>query len=105
MAQLHVSPPPDASQTLQRCMSPFVAVVLVSCAINLLPFTGSALMLQAGAARLWGTQIVPGLPLEALIQTCKRTALSSLTKPVSDQLPRPWRDALRQQRPGQHTAV
>jgi hypothetical protein len=70
-------------------MNPFVVVALFSSVINLLPSTGSALMLQAEAVRLRGVKIEPGIPVEPFIQTGKRTALSSLTTPLSGQLPRP----------------
>jgi HlyD family secretion protein len=32
------------------------------------------------------------MPVEAFIQTGERTALSYLTKPISDQLMRSWRE-------------
>jgi HlyD family secretion protein len=43
-------------------------------------------------ARLSDNKLVPGMPVEAFIQTGERTALSYLTKPISDQLMRSWRE-------------
>ena len=43
-------------------------------------------------ARLQGLKLVPGMPVEAFIQTGERTALSYLVKPLSDQLSRAWRE-------------
>jgi HlyD family secretion protein len=43
-------------------------------------------------ARLQGLKLVPGMPVEAFIQTGERTALSYLMKPLSDQLSRAWRE-------------
>jgi HlyD family secretion protein len=42
-------------------------------------------------ARLHGLRLVPGMPVEAFIQTGQRTALSYLTKPLSDQITRAFR--------------
>jgi HlyD family secretion protein len=36
--------------------------------------------------------LVPGMPVEAFIQTGERTAISYLVKPFSDQLMRTWRE-------------
>jgi HlyD family secretion protein len=42
-------------------------------------------------ARLHGLRLVPGMPVEAFIQTGQRTALSYLMKPLSDQITRAFR--------------
>ena len=43
-------------------------------------------------ARLGGLKLVPGMPVESFIQTGERTALSYLTKPLTDQMARAWRE-------------
>jgi len=43
-------------------------------------------------ARLDGLKLVPGMPVEAFIQTGERTALSYLVKPISDQIKKAWRE-------------
>jgi HlyD family secretion protein len=43
-------------------------------------------------ARLSDRKLIPGMPLEAFIQTGDRTAISYLIKPISDQLMRSWRE-------------
>jgi HlyD family secretion protein len=43
-------------------------------------------------ARLGGLKLVPGMPLDAFIQTGERTAISYLIKPISDQLMKAWRE-------------
>ncbi|WP_346657714.1 HlyD family type I secretion periplasmic adaptor subunit [Bradyrhizobium sp. 160] len=43
-------------------------------------------------ARLNGLKLVPGMPVEAFIQTGERTALSYLVKPISDQILKAWRE-------------
>jgi len=43
-------------------------------------------------ARLSGARLVPGMPVEAFIQTGVRTAISYLVKPITDQLMRAWRE-------------
>ncbi len=43
-------------------------------------------------ARLHGLKLVPGMPVEAFIQTGQRTALSYLIKPLSDQITRAFRE-------------
>ncbi|WP_027576493.1 HlyD family type I secretion periplasmic adaptor subunit [Bradyrhizobium sp. WSM1743] len=43
-------------------------------------------------ARLEGLKLVPGMPVEAFIQTGERTALSYLVKPISDQIMKAWRE-------------
>jgi HlyD family secretion protein len=42
--------------------------------------------------RLKDLKLVPGMPVEAFVQTGERTALSYLVKPLSDQLSRAWRE-------------
>jgi HlyD family secretion protein len=42
-------------------------------------------------ARLGGLKLLPGMPLEAFIQTGDRTVLSYLTKPLTDQIARAFR--------------
>ena len=42
--------------------------------------------------RLSGLKLVPGMPVEAFIQTGERTAFSYLIKPMSDQLMKAWRE-------------
>jgi HlyD family secretion protein len=44
-------------------------------------------------ARLKGLKIVPGMPVEAFIQTGNRTVLSYLLKPLSDQVMRAFRES------------
>jgi len=46
----------------------------------------------AELARLDGHEILPGMPIEAFLQTGERTVLSYLTRPLSDQLRRAFRD-------------
>ncbi|MGB7770954.1 MAG: HlyD family efflux transporter periplasmic adaptor subunit, partial [Pseudolabrys sp.] len=43
-------------------------------------------------ARLGAVKLVPGMPVEAFIQTGERTAISYLIKPMSDQLMKAWRE-------------
>lgn len=43
-------------------------------------------------ARLEGHEILPGMPIEAFLQTGERTVLSYLTRPLTDQLRRAFRD-------------
>jgi len=43
-------------------------------------------------ARLQGLQLVPGMPVEAFIQTYSRTVLSYLVKPFHDQMARTFRE-------------
>jgi HlyD family secretion protein len=42
-------------------------------------------------ARLGGLKLLPGMPLEAFIQTGDRTVLSYLMKPMTDQIARSFR--------------
>ena len=42
--------------------------------------------------KLAGQRLVPGMPVEAFIQTGDRTVLSYLTKPLTDQVARAWKE-------------
>jgi HlyD family secretion protein len=46
---------------------------------------------EAEVARLGGLKLLPGMPLEAFIQTGDRTVLSYLMKPMADQIARAFR--------------
>ena len=46
----------------------------------------------AELARLEALKLVPGMPLETFIQTGSRTVISYLTKPLTDQVARAWRE-------------
>ena len=48
--------------------------------------------LPSELARLNGLKIIPGMPVEAFIQTGSRTALSYLIKPLTDQVMRAFRE-------------
>lgn len=57
-----------------------------------LSFYVTRIALRPGEAqRLDGKQLMPGMPVEAFIQTGERTALAYLVKPVKDQLMRAFR--------------
>ena len=43
-------------------------------------------------ARLGGLKLVPGMPVESFIQTEQRTVLSYLTKPLTDQTLKAFRE-------------
>ena len=43
-------------------------------------------------ARLGAVKLVPGMPVEGLIQTSPRTVMSYLVKPFHDQLTRAFRE-------------
>jgi HlyD family secretion protein len=43
-------------------------------------------------ARLGDVKLIPGMPVEAFVQTGERTLLSYLVKPLSDQLKRAFRE-------------
>jgi HlyD family secretion protein len=47
---------------------------------------------DAEIARLRGLKIIPGMPVEAFIQTGSRTVMSYLVKPLTDQIMRSFRD-------------
>ena len=48
---------------------------------------------DAEVARLHGLKIIPGMPVEAFIQTESRTMLSYLIKPLRDQVMRTFRES------------
>jgi HlyD family secretion protein len=48
---------------------------------------------DAELARLKGLKVVPGMPVEAFIQTDTRTALSYFLKPLTDQVMRTFRES------------
>jgi HlyD family secretion protein len=48
---------------------------------------------EAQIARLKDLKIIPGMPVEAFIQTGSRTALSYLLKPLKDQVMRSFRES------------
>jgi HlyD family secretion protein len=43
-------------------------------------------------ARLGEVKLIPGMPVEAFVQTGDRTVISYLMKPLSDQLMRAFRE-------------
>jgi HlyD family secretion protein len=47
---------------------------------------------EEGLAKLVGVKLLPGMPVEAFIETGQRTALSYFLKPFSDQLARTFRE-------------
>jgi len=55
-------------------------------------YTVRIMLPERELARLSGFKLVPGMPVEAFIQTGERTAISYLIKPISDQLMRAWRE-------------
>jgi HlyD family secretion protein len=55
-------------------------------------YTARITMPDHEMTRLHGLKLLPGMPVEAFIQTGDRTALSYLMKPLSDQLVRAWRE-------------
>jgi HlyD family secretion protein len=73
-------------------------VTLVSADINqdqktgLSFYTVKIALSEAEVARLNGLKLVPGMPVESFIQTGERTAISYLTKPLTDQMARAWRE-------------
>jgi HlyD family secretion protein len=42
--------------------------------------------------RLNGLKFVPGMPVDSFIQTGERTVISYLTKPLTDQITKAWRE-------------
>ena len=48
---------------------------------------------DAEMARLRGLKIIPGMPVEAFVQTGSRTVLSYFLKPLSDQVMRTFRES------------
>jgi HlyD family secretion protein len=55
-------------------------------------YTVRVMLPDGEIARLSGLKLVPGMPVEAFIQTGERTAISYLIKPMSDQLMKAWRE-------------
>ena len=53
---------------------------------------------EVEVARLHGLKIIPGMPVEALIQTESRTMLSYLIKPLMDQVTRTFRGSRNRQK-------
>jgi HlyD family secretion protein len=49
-------------------------------------------MPPAEIARLGDAKLIPGMPVEAFVQTGDRTMMSYLVKPLSDQLMRAFRE-------------
>jgi HlyD family secretion protein len=47
---------------------------------------------DAEIKRLKGLTLIPGMPVEAFVQTGERTVISYLVKPLSDQVARAWRE-------------
>lgn len=54
-------------------------------------YTARVAVPEEEMTRLGEVRLLPGMPVEAFIQTGERTALSYLVKPLSDQLNRAWR--------------
>lgn len=54
-------------------------------------YTARIALDRAEVSRLGGKTLVPGMPVEAFIQTGTRTALAYLVKPIEDQLARSFR--------------
>ena len=55
-------------------------------------YTVRVMLPDGEIGRLSGLKLVPGMPVEAFIQTGERTAFSYLIKPMSDQLMKAWRE-------------
>ena len=74
------------------------AVSVVSADISTDPKTGASFytvriaISGAELARLGGLKLVPGMPVESFIQTEQRTVLSYLTKPLTDQALKAFRE-------------
>jgi HlyD family secretion protein len=49
-------------------------------------------MLKQDIAQLGAVKLIPGMPVEAFVQTGERTVLSYLTKPLRDQFTRAFRE-------------
>ena len=47
---------------------------------------------ESEIARLSGLRLVPGMPVESFIQTGERKVISYLTKPLTDQINKAWRE-------------
>ena len=55
-------------------------------------YTVRIMLPDSEIARLSGARLVPGMPVEAFVQTGERTVISYLIKPISDQLMKAWRE-------------
>jgi len=55
-------------------------------------YTAHIAVPEVEIGRLHGLKIIPGMPVEAFIQTESRTVLSYLLKPLRDQLMRTFRE-------------
>jgi HlyD family secretion protein len=55
-------------------------------------YTARVMPSENELTRLKDLKLIPGMPVEAFVQTGDRTALSYLVKPLSDQLNRAWRE-------------
>lgn len=47
---------------------------------------------EAERARLGNLRLVPGMPVEAFLQIGERSVISYLTKPLTDQIAKAWRE-------------
>ena len=56
-------------------------------------YTAHIVVPDAEIARLGGLKVIPGMPVEAFIQTESRTVLSYLLKPLRDQVMRTFRES------------
>jgi HlyD family secretion protein len=43
-------------------------------------------------AKLDGQKLIPGMPVEAFVETASRTVLAYLTKPIVDQIAHAWKE-------------
>jgi HlyD family secretion protein len=55
-------------------------------------YTARVMPMEEERMRLQDMKLIPGMPVEAFVQTGDRTALSYLVKPLSDQLNRAWKE-------------
>lgn len=55
-------------------------------------YTARIAIPEEQTARLGGARLVPGMPVEAFLQLGDRTVLSYLTKPLTDQIAKAWRE-------------
>ena len=67
-----------------------VGVLLVE--VEALGIVGRAVGLVDEVARLGDVKLIPGMPVEAFVQTGDRTMMSYLVKPLQDQLMRAFRE-------------
>jgi HlyD family secretion protein len=47
---------------------------------------------QTERARLGTVQLVPGMPVDAFLETGEHTVIAYLTKPLTDQITKAWRE-------------